>query len=144
MLFGTIFPSQRLLWTFSRMASLFSLLPLLSAFFSRFCSFHRSHFAFVTSQFVSGHPFCFQSPRTCASPFLCPHHPCVTILVQPRLQAAVAVAELFAAAAVAVTVGAALLSCSPPLVLVFVIFVFFSNSSFFLRSLDWDGDASGN
>ena len=54
----------------SLLSSLFSLLSLLSSLFSRCCSFLRSHFALVPSNFASGHPFRFQSTRPCASPSL--------------------------------------------------------------------------
>ena len=45
----------------SLLSSLFSLLSLLSSLFSRCCSFLRSHFALLTSNFASGHPFRFPS-----------------------------------------------------------------------------------
>ena len=51
----------------SLLSSLFSLLSLLSSLFSRCCSFLRSLFALVTSNFASSHQFRFQSARPCAS-----------------------------------------------------------------------------
>merc|ERR1712078_445553 len=47
-----------------------SLFSLLFSLFSRCCSFPRSHFAPVTSNFASGNPSRFQSTRPCASPSL--------------------------------------------------------------------------
>ena len=41
----------------------------LSSLFTRCWSVHRSHFAFVPSNFASGHPSRFQSTLSCASPF---------------------------------------------------------------------------
>ena len=54
----------------SLLSSLFSLLSLLSSLFSRCCSFLRSHFAPVTSNFASGHRIRFPSTRPLASPSL--------------------------------------------------------------------------
>ena len=55
----------------SLLSSLFSLLSLLSSLFSRCCSFLRSHFALVTSNFASGHRIRFQLNPL--DPL--PHHP---------------------------------------------------------------------
>ena len=55
----------------SLLSSLFSLLSLLSSLFSRCCSFLRSHFALLTSNFASGHRIRFQLNPL--DPL--PHHP---------------------------------------------------------------------